>query len=264
MGRQQAVEAMEHLEQCDECAAQWRELRAQREALNSSQAGIDMSFAQQLLDKDRIAQIAAGEPKGNVRAATPPSKRPLMLAAVAVIATFGLLSTAYWMGEPERIELEFASAASIEASGVTQVSSSAASSDEIVASWVHPDWETADLKLVKSAVLARSDGALVLVGTMLDLDTLTPVLVAEQHGSLSEDFAELPSIEIQTGPAYVIASDPARLVWQSGDVVVSLTCECTLGEITRIAETFPAQSDPGLVEQVGDGLIEMASIIAGH
>ena len=61
--------AMAHLDHCEECSKRWQELRSAREALNSSPAGIDMRFAQMLLDKDRMAQIAQGESKHVARAA---------------------------------------------------------------------------------------------------------------------------------------------------------------------------------------------------
>jgi len=79
---------MEHLDECPECAERWQELRAAREALNSSEVGIDVRFAQQLLDRKRMAQIASEETPERARAASGAGRKHVTMAAAAVGAMF--------------------------------------------------------------------------------------------------------------------------------------------------------------------------------
>ncbi|WP_144018977.1 anti-sigma factor [Demequina sp. NBRC 110056] len=258
----QAAQAMHHLEDCAECRQRWDDLRAAREALKTSEAGIDLSFAQQLLDRERMAQIAQGESKQQARAARPPDRRP-MLAVAAVVALLAVVvSAGYVAGEPSEVTLEFAEPeASIAASSaVVQVGAQGMRSGDQLRSWVHPDWEATDLVPVEAEVLRAPSGENILVATMLA--RLEPILVTEQHGRLSPLFAEYyASVDLGHAAAYVIGEQPRQLVWQTGDVVISVTCTCTARTLEAVAQAFPAHGEPNFVDRVTDGLGEIADLV---
>jgi len=76
------------------------------------------------------------------------------------------------------------------------------------------------------------------------------------------------TVEIQQNvrgrEVFVVQSSPqATVVWQTGDVVVALSCECSLSTLEDVAGQFPSGNDPGFVERVGDGFQTFASAL-GH
>ncbi|WP_084039399.1 anti-sigma factor [Demequina sp. NBRC 110053] len=258
----QAARAMHHLEACVECRSRWDELRAAREALKTSEAGIDLRFTQQLLDRERMAQIAQGESKQRARAARPPDRRP-MLAVAAVVAVLTVMVTAgYVAGEPDEVALEFAEPEETVAASaaVTQVGAQAMRSGEELRSWVHPDWESTGLVPVEARVMRSSTGENVLVASMLA--RLEPILVAQQHGQLPGVIAEYyESVDLGHTVAYVLSEQPRTLVWQTGDVVISLKCTCTASTLEAVASAFPAHGEPTFVDRVTDGLSEIADVV---
>lgn len=247
-----AYTAMAHLGECEECAARFHELRAARDALNSSQAGIDMRFARQLLDRDRIAQIAATEDSRKARVVRRHRRMPLVVAAACLAVLTGAAVTAAWQaGAPQRVSLEFAQPRE----GVVPVAYMDTQSmrNGELRSWIHPDFATSSLIPVEANVVQRGDGQQVLVARVLA--GLTDVMVVQQHGRLDHDaVAPLEHIDVAGADAYVVESGSSTaLVWQTGDVVVAISCGCTLPILEQVAQEFPSADEPGFVDRVTDG-----------
>lgn len=263
LSRAEAVVAMEHLDECPECAERWQELRAAREALNSSEVGIDVRFAQQLLDRKRMAQIASEETPERARAASGAGRKHVTMAAAAVGAMFVSVAAAYMAGAPQQLNLEFAASSAVgNNQSVSFHDSDSMRSGDQLRSWVHPDWESTELVPIEAKVVQRSSGANVLVATLLS--DLQPIVVTEQHGHLADDIVrDMPRADVDTATAYVVSEDPAQIIWQAGDVVISATCECTLVTLCEVAEAFPTDDDPGFVDRISAGVGEFADILTG-
>jgi len=258
-----AYAAMAHLGECEECAGRFHELKAARDALNSSQAGIDMRFAQQLLDRERIAQIAAAEPTRKARVARPHRRTPAYVAATAVVVLVAVVVGAAWQaGEPDELSLEFAAQPRDNAASVAYVSTQEMRQGELLRSWIHPDFSSSDLIPVEAKVVQRQNGQLALVATLLA--GMTDVTVVQQHGRLTSRVTdELPLANVQHADVYVVESGySSTVVWQTGDVVVALSCECSLPTLEAVAEDFPSGSDPGFVDRVADGFSTFADALS--
>jgi len=249
--------AMAHLDACEECRTRWDELRAARDALKTSDAGIDLTFAQQLLDRDRMAQIASGEPRHLARAARPRDRR-MSVAAVAVIAVLGVLVVSgYLAGAPDEVSLEFAESDYDGEPALLALNAQHMRTGDQLRSWVHPDWEETGLKPVNAKVLRASNGENILVASMLS--GLDPMIITERHGRLSASISDYyVSVDLGHGQAYLVSDQPRQLVWQTGDVVISVTCSCPLTTLEAAASTFPAHDDPTFIDRVLDGLSDIA------
>lgn len=264
MSAADAAVAMSHLEECAECSARWTELRAAREALNSSSAGIDMRFAQQLLDRDRMAQIAQGESKHTARAARPRKRTSASIAFSVTVLMVAAVGAAYYAGGPDAIEVEF-SAASADGTeqGVAYMDPQDMRFEEDMRAWVHPDWQDSGLVPIEAKILRDKNDTQVLVATLLA--GFDPVVVTEKHGSLiHERVADLPRADVQGIDAYIVRVDPAQLIWQTGGVVISVTCSCAMVTLETVAGTFPTHTEPGFVDRVQDGLGELAGTLTGN
>lgn len=258
-----AFAAMAHLDDCDECATRWRELRAAREALNSSQAGIDMRFAQQLLDRERIAQIAAREDARNVRAVKPRNRVPALATASFAIIALIVVAAAWRAGEPDALALEFAESARTSAQSVAYVDPQGMRSGELLRSWVHPDFSSSHLVPIEATVVEKPSGRRALVATLLSgMDIVT---VVQQHGRLTPALTEdLPLADVPDREVFVVHDEePASVVWQTGDVVIGLACECALETLESAAADFPSGAEPGFVERLGDGFMDLADALDG-
>lgn len=254
---------MEHLEECDECTTRWHELRAAREALNSSQAGIDMRFAQQLLDRERIAQIAAREDARNVRAVKPRNRVPALATASVAIVAMIVVAAAWRAGEPDTLALEFAESATSASQSVAYVDPQGMRSGELLRSWVHPDFASSDLVPIEATVVEKPSGKRALVATLLSgMDLIT---VVQQHGRLVPSLTEgLSRADVPGRQVYVVTEEaPASVVWQTGDVVIGLACECALSTLESAAADFPSDDEPGFVERIGEGLKVFADALDG-
>ena len=264
MSTTEAADAMRHLDECPECADRWQELRAAREALHSSSAGIDMRFAQQLLDRDRMASIAKGESKHRARAASGRNRRPATLGfAIVLVATAGT-GAAYYAGNPEDIPVEFAASSSEGASSsVASMNPENMRSEDDMSAWVHPDWQDSGLVPIEARVMRRDNGAHVLVASLYA--GLDPVVVTEQHGDLApQRVADLPRADVQGVDAYIVRLEPAQIVWQTGDIVVSMTCDCAMVTLETVAGTFPTNTEPGFFDRIANGLGELAGTLTGN
>ncbi len=257
---EKAYAAMAHLGACEDCATRYHELRATREALSTAEAGIDMTFAQRLLDKERIAQIAAHEPPSKARATQPRTHRPALLMGAVGVAATGVVAVAWTLGAPAQVGLEFAPSDASVARPVAYMGAQGMRSGDQLASWIHPDFDKSGIVPVEAQVMERYDGTKVLVATMLL--NMNVVVVTEEHGTLAPEVTELPLAEVAGMDLYVLSSaNPARVAWQTGDVVIALGCECDLAVLTAVASEFPSVEGPGFVDRVGDGLQELADLL---
>jgi len=255
-----AYAAMAHLGECEECAARFHELRTARDALNSSQAGIDMRFAQRLLDRDRIAEIAAHEDARKARVVRRRRRLPLIFAASSVVLLATVVVTAAWKaGEPDEVSLEFAQPRDT-AVPVAYVDTQGMRRGEL-RSWIHPDFASSRLIPVDAQVVQRRNGQQVLVARILS--GMTDITVVQQHGRLNDEIVDqLPVAEAGDAELYVLSDGPtSSVVWQTGDVVIALSCDCTLAELTAVAEEFPSADEPSFVERVSDGLEALADAL---
>lgn len=277
------AESMRHLDACADCRLRWDDIREAREALQTSSAGIDLTFSQDLLDRDRIAEIARDEPKQQARAARGRDRRPVLVSLIILVALSTGVGAAYVAGAPTEVTLEFAqepvqTASDMRAqaaqSGVVQAATSlprtatvaymgpsSMRGGESLRSWVHPDWKETGVTPVEASVVTTRNGDLVLVASVL-FDRQA-VIITEQHGELSTaltDHAE--AVDLGHTQAYIVSESPWQLVWQTGDVVISATCSCPLPTLQEVAECFPAQEDPRFAKRVIDGFRELTGFAA--
>lgn len=257
---EKAYAAMAHLGACEECATRYHELCATREALSTADAGIDMTFARKLLDKDRIAQIAAHESASKARATQRRDRRPAIVAGTLTVAASGVVAVAWTLGAPPQVSLEFAAADASQARAVAYMGAQGMRSGDQLTSWIHPDFEESGIVPVEAQVMERYNGSNVLVATLLQ--GMDVVVVTEEHGMLAPEVAQLPRADVEGIDVFVVSSaEPTRVAWQTGDVVIALGCACDLSVLTSMAEEFPTADGAGFVDRVGDGLHELASIL---
>lgn len=258
---EKAYAAMAHLGECEDCSARWHELRAAREALSTAEIGIDMSFAQRLLDKERIAQIAAQEGTSKRRAAAPPDRRPLV-AVLTVSAVAGLVLGAAWiLGAPQQVGLEFASSHLGGASQpVVYMGAQGMRSGDQLRSWIHPDFSESSMVPVEAQVVRRPNGSNVLIATLLR--GMDVVVVTQEHGRLAPGVEDMPRANVEGIDVYMVSSvEPAQLVWQTGDVVIALGCECDLSTLESAASEFPRVEGPGFMDRMSDGFEELVNLL---
>lgn len=256
-----AYAAMAHLGECEDCAARFHELRAAREALNTAEAGIDISFAQRLLDRERIAHIASQEPASRARASAPRDHRPFIAVVGLAAAASLVVATAWVMGAPTQVGLEFVTTASgTSAQPVAYMGAQGMRSGDQLRSWIHPDFSSSGIVPVEAQVLRRSNGSNVLVATLLR--GMDVVVVTQEHARLASVVDELPRADVEGIDVYVLSSvEPAQVVWQTGDVVVALGCECALSTLEAVAAEFPTADQPSFVDRVGEGFQELAGLL---
>lgn len=270
--------SMRHLDACADCRLRWDDLRNAREILQTSSAGIDLTFSQDLLNRDRIAEIARDESKHQARAARGKDRRPMLASLVVLVAVSAGVGASYVAGSPAEISLEFADEPALAAggtqAGVMQVAQPAQQSatvsymgatsmrgGESLRSWVHPDWKATGVTPVEASVLTTPNGDHVLVAQILY--ERHPIVITEQYGQLSAALIEqAQAVDLGYTQAYVLSESPWQLVWQTGDVVISATCSCPLVTLQEVAECFPAQEDPRFAERVINGFRELTGFAA--
>jgi len=258
-----AYTAMAHLGECEECAARFHELKAARDALNSSEAGIDMRFAQQLLDRTRIAEIAAAERPENARATRPTRRGPVVSVAVLAALAVLVVGAAWHVGAPDDVSLEFAQPRKATgASAVAYVDPQGMRDGELLRSWIHPDFSHSHLIPIEGRVVQRPSGQLALFATLLA--GTDEVRIVQQHGHLSSALvAQMPRANVDGARVFVVESGTSStVVWQTGDVVVALSCECSLPTLESVASEFPAGTDPGFVDRVSEGFKTFADALS--
>ena len=259
-----AYAAMAHLGECADCASRFHELKEARDALTSSEAGIDMRFAQRLLDRERIAEIAAGDPSLTAKSRRPVRRGPVIAAATLVIIAVVLVGVAWQVGAPDEVTLAFAAPREGGAAPVAYVNTQEMRSGEMLQSWIHPDFSTSGLIPVEATVVQRGDGGMVLVATILAGPDAHQVTVVQEHGHLSPNAtAHMSRADVKGAEVYVVENEgySPMVVWQTGDVVVALSCECSLTTLESVAEEFPSASDPGFADRVSQGFSTLADAV---
>ena len=130
-------------------------------------------------------------------------------------------------------------------------------------SWIHPDFATSGLIPIEASVVKRRDGGLVMVATILS--GADQVTVIQEHGRLApRATSQMPAASVKKADVYVVASDPgfaSTVVWQTGDVVVALSCECSLTTLESVAEEFPSAADPGFADRIAEGFSTLADAV---
>ncbi|WP_062379905.1 anti-sigma factor family protein [Demequina pelophila] len=255
------AEAMAHLDGCAECRLRWHDLRLAREALHSSEAGIDVSFAQRLLDREHMASVASREDDRRARAACGRDRRPVLLAASSGLLLTALLGAAYVAGAPADLDPDLSASADGTLS-VAQGDSEVVRNGELPGEWIYPDWTAADLIAQRSWVSA-SDGSEVLVLNLVARGRAVTVL--QQRGRL--DTAALDAVStasVGDVDAYVVRSDPPVLVWQDGALVLAAECSCAMPTLESVVEAFPANTEPGPFEQIRTGLGVFVDALTGQ
>ncbi|NYI42254.1 anti-sigma factor family protein [Demequina lutea] len=259
-----AYAAMAHLGECEECASRFHELKEGRDALTSSEAGIDMRFAQKLLDRERIAEIAAGEASLGHKPRRPVRRAPVIAAATLVVIAVVLVGVAWQVGAPGEVTLAFAAPRASGAAPVAYANTQQMRSGDMLQSWIHPDFSTSGVIPVEATVVQRTDGGMVLVATILAGPYGKQVTVVQQHGYLSQNAtAQMPRADVKNAEVYVVENEgySPMVVWQTGDVVVAMSCECSLTTLESVAEEFPSASDPGFADRVAHGFSTLASAV---
>ncbi|WP_062069591.1 anti-sigma factor family protein [Demequina sediminicola] len=263
LSREATTDAMAHLESCEDCRTRWEELRDAREALKTADAGIDMRFTQQLLDRQRMAEIAQHESKAQVRAAAGQGQRPMLVMMLVFMLVSSGVVACYAAGAPHEVELAFADGAESGTAdgGVSFISSSSMRTGDSLAAWAHPDWEEADLVPIEARVLKRADGSNILAAQVLAGSDL--IVVTEQHGSLDGSIEDLPSVQLGKATAYQVGENPLHYIWQTGDIVISAACECSRSTLEAAASSFPSAEPPGFFARLGQGAQRIAATVAG-
>ncbi len=263
LSRAETVAAMAHLDDCADCTSQRDALLRDREKLQTSGQGIDMSFTAHLLDRDRIAEIARDEPRRHRKAAQGPGRNVARIGVVAGAGVVAALGGLYVLGAPDTARLEYASTTSVKGDSYAYMTASGMRSGDVLKSWIHPNWDDTGLVPVDARLVLTDDGTHVLEATMLA--GLDSVFVTEQHGQLPGNIGAMyPAAETEERDAYVITTTPAQIVFESGNAVVSMACNCPVRVLEGVADGFPDNDDPGVFEQIGDGFAELAGAVSGR
>ena len=89
--------------------------------------------------------------------------------------------------------------------------------------------------------------------------------VVQEHGRLSPSATDQMSVAaVKNAEVFVLESTPgysSALIWQTGDVVVALSCECSLTTLESVAEEFPSASDPGFADRLAEGFSALADAV---
>jgi len=260
--RPAAAEAMAHLSECEECATRWHELRSAREALHSSEAGIDMRFTSRLLDRNRMAEIASHETRRDVRAARGRDRRPVVLSLSLAAAAGAVVGAAYVAGTPAEVDPTVAAASYAGNVSLVSYQPSEISDGEVPDRWAQPDWESTVLEPLGASERIDPNGHRMFVLTMEAGDHR--VVVTEQRGRLDPAcVAEAPRITVDGVDFYQVETSPLRVVWQAGAVVATLTCDCTWEALEEVAEQFPQDGEPGFADQVMSGMSVITAALTG-
>lgn len=262
LSREDSQAAMGHLAVCEECHTRWQDLRAARDALNSSPAGIDMRFAQLLLDKDRMAEMAKDESKHVARAAKGRDRRPItIVAAAAIILGFTVIG-AYVAGSPDTVSADLVAIAASGDGRSTAVMDAQTMESSEMTQWVQPNWQESGLIPLEAKIMRHGD-AEILVASMLAGPH--PVVVVEQRGRLSAVVsAKAPVMTVNGVDVYVVETVPVQVLWQSGPVVIAATCTCAVDTLATAIAAFPQAEEPGVMDQIGAGFGVFGDALTGH
>ena len=260
LSRADAAQAMAHLAECAECNTRWQELRTAREALNSSPAGIDMRFAQMLLDKDLMSQMAKGESRHVARAAKGRDRRPTTIAVASVVILGFAMVAAYVAGTPDSVDSSIVAMASSGDRATTAIDAQQMSEEEM-ADWVQPDWQDSGLIPVEAKIMRHGDAQVLVASLLVGLD---PVIIIEKHGRIAASVEKAPRVTVDSVDVYVVSTAPVTALWQSGSVVIAASCECAFDTLAIAIAAFPTADAPGVMDQIGAGFGAFGDALTGH
>jgi len=262
LSREDSQAAMAHLAVCAECHTRLQELRAARDALNSSPAGIDMRFAQLLLDKDRMAAMAKGESKHVARAAKGRDRRPITIAGAAAIILGFTVIGAYLAGSPDVVSADLVATAASGDGRSTAVMDAQSMDSAAMTQWVQPDWQASGLIPLEAKVMRHGDAEILVASMLVGPE---PVVVVEQRGRLAAVVSErAPVMTVNGVDVYVVNTTPIQVLWQSGPVVIAATCTCAVDTLATAIAAFPQADVPGVMDQIGAGFGVFGDALTGH
>jgi len=261
LNRDDALKAMAHLEECERCTARWDALRRGREALQTSGNGIDMTSAQHLLNRDRIAMLAKAEPRRHVKVAAGVRPRVLKGVIVATPMVVAILAVLYMLGEPREVPLTSLlpgntvygpTVSNLAMDGSTSVGSVEHSS---CPQWVDPDMTPLDSFIREEEGVRISETKVLFGGSQLT--------VTERPGRLPKEVDEvLPRAEADRD-VYLLDEGGTDIVFESAGQVVTASCECSTDVLVGFAGSFPEGNSPGLLTQLGDGVGVVVDAVTG-
>jgi len=261
LSREDSAAAMTHLAECEDCNARFQQLRADREALNSSSAGIDMSFAQLLLDRERMAEIAKGESKHVAKAARGRDRRPTTIAVAAAVILGFTVVAAYAAGAPDSVDASIVAMAN-SGDRSTAVIDTRYMDEASMAQWVQPDWQASGLIPIEAKIMRHNDADILVASLLVGLE---PVVIIEKRGRLAAAVVDqAPRIAVNDVDVYVVSSAPVQVLWQSGSVVVAASCTCAIDTLATAIAAFPKAHEPGVMHQIGAGLGVFGAALTGH
>jgi len=262
LGREDALKVMGHLAECELCTAEWDALRRDREALQTSGSGIDMRFAQKLLNRERIAVIAQTEPRRHAKVAR--SVRPHVLrgSLIAVSGVVGILTILYMLGEPKEVQLS----AFVEGNSVNGLTShaiyplGAGGMNSLVTSG-QPGWASEEITQL-GTVIQENNGVRVSRTTARMGEN--EFIVTESRGRLPQNVGEVLERSDQGGrEVFLLDGDGSGVLFASGDGVVMIDCSCSGEALAGVVEAFPEEQPPGVLTRVSDGMGEIADAVTG-
>lgn len=258
--RPDALKAMAHLAECETCTSEWAALRKDHEALQTSGSGIDMRFAQRLLDRERIAVIAQAEPRRHAKAAS--TMRPHVLRGTLMVASgaIGILAILYLLGEPQEIPVSTLIAGnSATGQAVMAISVNGADKADTLVASGHPEW--VDSEMVPLETVTLEEDGIRLSQTTVRMGE-NQFVVTEGHGRLQRDIGEVLEQSTQGDRAvFLVDGEGAGILFASGDMVVMIDCSCSEEVLIGVAEYFPEESPPGVLTRLGDGVEELADVV---
>ena len=200
-----------------------------------------MSFAQLLLDKERMAHIAAGESKHVARAAKGRDKRPVTIAAAAAIILGFTVVSAYLAGTPDTVDASIVAMADSGDRSTTVINAQSMDDAEMT-DWVQPDWQASGLIPVEAKIMRHGDADVLVASLLVGLE---PVVIIEKRGRLAAVVVQrAPRIAVNDINVYVVNSAPLQVLWQSGSVVVAATCTCAIDTLATAIAAFPRLPNP--------------------
>ena len=262
LDRDETLRAMAHLDECEACSEEWESLRRDREALQTSGTGIDMRFAQRLLDKERIAEIALAEPKRHAKAATGAHPHVLRATVLSASGVVGILAILYILGQPKEIPLEtFLYGSQYSGLAIGTSAAPAMTSVPDMEAWAHPVWDAPVDAQVEAVVFTDGSGRILSATMVVAAEEFT---VTERKGQLPADVSNvLERTGTESRDVFLLEGDGTSVLFESGNKVVKIDCACPVEDLVGFADTFPEGRAPGVLERLGEGVGVFADAVTG-
>ncbi len=101
----------------------------------------------------------------------------------------------------------------------------------------------------------------------LEIVVKTPsgmALISEAKGKLdTEKISKYETFDAASGSVYVLSSQPAHLVWQSGDTVIELVSQLSTEQLMELCQSFEVEGyDTGISARFIRGFSDLAGAIS--